>query len=184
MEKNHSSNPSMCKKIRAAIATSPAFRAFYRVSSHHHRQESRPSWDSPPAPQTKSSLPQNPRGNYYSTEGAGMIPIKYDYSTTTAAKVGAAKPPAKASPLEAQNGDGKNFESVFTDYLERNKQKIRTVSNAGMGQSIKPAPEEDYGAEKKDSHNHKDHFTAFIERAKKKIRTTSNVGKTSSFRRG
>ncbi|ESW34382.1 hypothetical protein PHAVU_001G147900 [Phaseolus vulgaris] len=74
-----------------------------------------------------------------------------------------------------------DINDTFSEYIERARHRIRTVSNVGRGQN-KSAPVEDSGNNNK-IENHKDHFADFIQHAKK-MRATSSVGKTSSLRRG
>ncbi|CAK7348192.1 unnamed protein product [Dovyalis caffra] len=65
---------------------------------------------------------------------------------------------------EGNHKPGMHIEDRFTDYINRAKIKIRTVSNAGH--------------EKQHAHagSGKDKFTDYINRAKVKLRTTSSIG--------
>lgn len=94
-------------------------------------------------------------------------------------------------PLKEQHGLGMqqgkktvvDINDTFTEYIERARHRIRTVSNVGRGQSHS-APDEASGKNNK-MENHRDQFSDFIQHSKKKMRTTtSNVGKTSTLKRG
>lgn len=90
------------------------------------------------------------------------------------------------NPLKEQQMQGKkilDINDTFSEYIQRAKYRIRTVSNVDQGQSKYSAPDEARCCNNK-MENHKDQFSDFIQHAKKKIRTTSSVGKTSSLRRG
>ncbi|KAI4301298.1 hypothetical protein L6164_034590 [Bauhinia variegata] len=152
-KKNQSSNSSsmtICQKIRAAIATGPAFPAIYRFSSFN--QSRVPNSSS----QTKPSSPK-----HHSTEGAAIIPIKYDYSTPAEVDISIQ---GKKETLDAQNVV-KNFEDIVDDYLVRSNQKMGRVSNGGGGQSNAAAADQG-------NDNNKDRFSVFIDVVRKKIGTT------------
>ncbi|KAJ7972841.1 hypothetical protein O6P43_010669 [Quillaja saponaria] len=212
MEKNtnsSNSNPCACKKIRDAIASSPAFRAIRRSSSSH--------LPSSPAPST----PQHVKFTD-NTQTATMVPIKFDYSIPTpndkgnanvekavvlkgngaiaASKVEpelskvlmqgkagvqgtqAAKATGNGQTVAYHDGTktGGDINDTFADYIKRAKFKIRTMSNIGGG-STTLAPDDVDDSTKKE--HTKDHFSGFIQRTKMKIRTTSSIrgGKSISF---
>lgn len=194
MENNkyNSNNSSRCRKFRQALANSPAGRAISRMSHYHHQESSRPSSDSP--------LPQHVKGNNFSNEEAhGPIPIKFDYSQppqyANASSLNPNRHEDKGKKLKAQEFDDyqqyekKDANYIFSEYIKRAREKLRTVSNIGKGQS-KPSSDEayyNYGNnfhEMKKKDDHRDQISDFIHLAKKKIRTTSSVGKTSSLKRG
>ncbi|XP_027353107.1 uncharacterized protein LOC113863658 [Abrus precatorius] len=78
-----------------------------------------------------------------------------------------------------------DINDTFTEYIQRAKYRIRTVSNVGHGKN-NSVPDETNGSNGNNNRmeNQKDQFSDFIQRAKKKIRTTSNIGRTSSLKRG
>ncbi|TKY62488.1 hypothetical protein E2542_SST12344 [Spatholobus suberectus] len=223
MENNTNSRPSICWKIRQALATNPAFRAIHRIK--HHYREPRPVT-------THSNSPSLPPSTHFSqnmkakTQGEGTIPIKFDSSIPTSTpmvhgqvskvaspQVGISEVAGKVEPeprhvqgsgvgafkgehngkdttgpLKEQHGVGMlhldkqgkktlDINDTFTEYIERARYRIRSVSNVGRGQS-NSAPDEANGNNNR-MENQKDHANA-----KKKIRTTSSVGKTSSLKRG
>lgn len=88
--------------------------------------------------------------------------------------------PAKALTGEKPGGD---VNDRFTDYINRAKKIIRTVTNVGGGGHN--TPEQDHVNDTKSKDNAKDHFSEYINRAKKKIRTTSGIGngRNVSFKR-
>lgn len=101
------------------------------------------------------------------------------------------KDTSTTGPLKEQHGLGMqqgkktvvDINDTFTEYIERARHRIRTVSNVGRGQSHS-APDEASGKNNK-MENHRDQFSDFIQHSKKKMRTTtSNVGKTSTLKRG
>ncbi|WVZ06260.1 hypothetical protein V8G54_019606 [Vigna mungo] len=180
MENNTNSRSSICWKIRRALATNPAFRAINRIK-HYNRQPGTvtPHANSPSLPlSTKSTKAKK-------TQGEGTIPIKFDNSI-----------PIKVEP-EPRYGEGKDttghlkeqqqgkktldINDTFSEYIERAKYRIRSVSNVGRGQS-KSAPVEHSGNTNRLESN-KEHLSDFIQHAKK-MRTTSSVGKTGSLKRG
>ncbi|RDX60727.1 hypothetical protein CR513_61105, partial [Mucuna pruriens] len=77
---------------------------------------------------------------------------------------------------EQQDKKTLDINDTFTEYIQRAKYRIKTVSNVGRGQNYS-APDEASGSINK-MENQKDHA--------KKIKTTSNVGigRTSSLKRG
>ncbi|RHN48027.1 hypothetical protein MtrunA17_Chr7g0259351 [Medicago truncatula] len=83
--------------------------------------------------------------------------------------------------LEKQDKKSLDINDAFSEFIEREKNRIRTMSNVGKGQNNHVLEEANY-VNKMENHN--DHFSDFIVQAKKRIRTTSNVGKTSSLKRG
>lgn len=94
-------------------------------------------------------------------------------------------------PLKEQHGLGMqqgkktvvDINDTFTEYIERARHRIRTVSNVGRGQSHSVS-DETSGNKNNKMENHTDQFSDFIQHSKKKMRTTSSVGKTSSSKRG
>lgn len=95
-------------------------------------------------------------------------------------------------PLKEQHGLGMqqgkktvvDINDTFTEYIERARHRIRTVSNVGRGQSHSVS-DETSGNKNNKMENHTDQFSDFIQHSKKKMRTTtSNVGKTSTLKRG
>lgn len=202
MERNsHPKRSSRCTKIREALSNSSAVRTIHRISHYHHQEPS-----GSPLPR-----PRHLRGNY-NGEGNGAIPIKFvDHPNPTfngQAQVGnvatrieperphyaavdaaaglkgedKGKPAARG--FDQQHDNKKDVNYMFGEYIQRAREKFRTMSNIGKGQS-KPAPDEASlnVAKKKDTH--KDHISEFINRTKKKIRTTSSIrfGKNESLKR-
>nr|KYP70669.1 hypothetical protein KK1_009897 [Cajanus cajan] len=179
MENNPSSRTSICWKIRQALATNPAFRAIHRIKHHYREREPRPVTTHSNSP-SSTHLPQNKKAN---TKGEGAIPIKFDNSIpiTSTQLIGTSKVAPKVEPeptrvgtvhLEQQGKKTLDINDTFTEYIERARYRIRTVSNVGRGQNY----DEANGGNNK-MENQKDH-------AKKKIGSTSNAGKTNSLKRG
>lgn len=85
-----------------------------------------------------------------------------------------------------QQHEKKDMNYVFGEFIQRAREKLRTVSNIGKAHQSKPAQDEasQNVARKKDTH--KDQISEFITRTKKKMRTTSSIrfGKNESSRRG
>ncbi|KAI9080241.1 hypothetical protein K1719_037635 [Acacia pycnantha] len=202
MEKNnHPKRSSRCSKFCQALANSSAVRAIHRIS-HHHQQE--PSGSQVPQP-------RHIRGNH-NGEGHGEVPIKfvdhpnhsnfdgqaqvgnrieperphYASANRAAAIKGEERGKFTAQESERQH-DKKDVNYIFGEYIQRAREKLRTVSNIGKGHQNKPAQDEagpNVVAKKKEAH--KDQISDFINRTKKKIRTTSSIrfGKNDSLRRG
>ena len=206
MENNSGSNSSIYRRIHCAVSTNPPFRAFRRVSSHQSTPVTADSYYPNLAAKTrviatntqkKPHPPQHSKNHHH--EGVG-IPINFDYSVPTSeghADTAKGKV-AKIGTAAAQNDHGEqqgkkqeqDINDTFSNYIQRAKFKIRSLSNIGGGQS-KAASDEDNGDKKnehhqndKENHHQIDHFGDFIQRVKKKLRTTSNVGKTNSIKRG
>ncbi|MED6138235.1 hypothetical protein PIB30_072322 [Stylosanthes scabra] len=228
MDKNNTSNsnPSVCNKIRQAIASNPAIRIINRISSYNqepkHAKLGSISTSSPSSSQSSSPSPnktpiqirtkphilqqQHEKGNHKEASPR-TIPIKSDHSTPKSS------PPFVATNLQSatqeydhfhhhnhhhhhgmhQDQQGKksmmNIDETFSEYIQRAKKKIRTMSNIGRGHNNTSEDHEFHGggsgggANEKD-HQHRDQFSEFINRAKKKIRTTTIVGKSNSLRKG
>ncbi|KAK7285402.1 hypothetical protein RJT34_20172 [Clitoria ternatea] len=101
----------------------------------------------------------------------------------------------KNDPLKEQHGVGMlqeqqgkktlDINDTFSEYIQRAKCRIRTVSNIGGGQSNSVSNEaKGSSGNNNRMENQRDHFSDFIQHAKKKIRTTSSLGKTTSLKRG
>lgn len=106
-------------------------------------------------------------------------------------KVEEKQKPKLEAPAKALNGEGQhhfvNMEKQvkqegenpgvenkkFSDYINRAKKIIRTVTNVG-GRHNTSGQDDAYDTKKKDHAN--DHFSEYINRAKMKIRTTSGIG--------
>ncbi|XP_028804134.1 uncharacterized protein LOC114759187 [Neltuma alba] len=203
MERNNQSyNSSRCTKIREALANSSAVRAIHRISHYHHQEPS-----GSPLPQ-----PRHIRGDY-NDEVNGAVPIKFvDHPDPTfngqaqvgkvagrieperphyasvnraAARKGEQKGKSAAQELEHQH-EKKDMNYIFGEYIQRAREKLRTVSNIGKGHHSKPAQDEASVNVAKKKDTHKDQISEFIIRTKKKIRTTSSIrfGKNESLRRG
>ncbi|KAF3944075.1 hypothetical protein CMV_025315 [Castanea mollissima] len=73
-----------------------------------------------------------------------------------------------------QEGENPGVDNkTFSDYINRAKKIIRTVTNVG-GRHNTSGQDDAYDTKKKDHAN--DHFSEYINRAKMKIRTTSGIG--------
>lgn len=83
--------------------------------------------------------------------------------------------------LEKQDKKSLDINDAFSEFIEREKNRIRTMSNVGKEQNNTVLDEANSF---NNMENQNDHFSDFIIHAMKKIRTTSNVGKTSSLKRG
>ena len=174
MENNTNSRSSICWKIRRALATNPAFKAIHRIKHFY------PTHANSPSLPLSTHFPQNRKAK--NTQGEGTIPIKFDNSTPTS-QVSAKVEPVRGSKVghlkEQQQGKKTlDINDTFSEYIERAKYRIRSVSNVGRGQSKSSAVEDNNRLE-----NHKDHLSDFIQHAKK-MRTTSSVGNTGSLKRG
>ncbi|GAU31545.1 hypothetical protein TSUD_333210 [Trifolium subterraneum] len=78
-----------------------------------------------------------------------------------------------------------DINDTFDEYINRAKNRIRTVSNVGKGQNNHDLDESNSFSGVNRMENLNDHFSDFIVQAKKRIRTTSNIGKTNnSLKRG
>ena len=83
--------------------------------------------------------------------------------------------------LEKQDKKSLDINDAFSEFIEREKNRIRTMSNVGKEQN-NTVLDEANSFNKMENHN--DHFSDFIVQAMKQIRTTSNIGKSSSLKRG
>lgn len=87
---------------------------------------------------------------------------------------------------QRQHNEKKDVNYIFGEYIQRAREKLRTVSNIGKAHHGKHSQDEagmNVVSKKKDAH--KDQISDFIDRTKKKIRTTSSIrfGKNDSLRR-
>jgi len=209
MENNNNSRSSICWKIRQALATNPAFKAIHRIK-HYSREprtvnthENSPSFHFPQNRKARNtqgegtipikfdnSIPTSTPTVLASSQVAAKVEPEPRY--VRGSRVGVAKGEDNGKdttgPLKEQHGVGMqqgkktlDINDTFSEYIERARYRIRSVSNVGRGQS-KSAPVEDSGNNNR-IQNHKDHLSDFIQHAKK-MRTTSSVGKTSSLKRG
>ena len=92
----------------------------------------------------------------------------------------------KTGPEPVQEGQRSKPDAYdpFDDYIQRARQRIRTVSNVGAGDQSNSASSDEANGGSKNEDQQKDQFSVYIQQAKKKIRTTSSIGKTSSLNRG
>ncbi|MED6121444.1 hypothetical protein PIB30_030163 [Stylosanthes scabra] len=178
MDKNNTSNsnPSVCNKIRQAIASNPAIRIINRMSSYNQEPKhaklgsistsspSLSSSSSSPSPnstpiqiRTKPHIPQQQeeKGNHKEASPR-TIPIKFDHSTPKSS------PPFVATKLQSATNKGHGQEH---DHFHHHHQHHH---HDGMHQ-------EQQG--KKSMMNIDETFNEYIQRAKKKIRTMSNIGR-------
>lgn len=197
MEKNNTSNSSVCRKIRQALASNPALRAIHHISSYH--QQSKPittdhsnSPSSSPtntAIQTKPPLPQH--HHKVNTEGSGAIPIKFVYSTPKTIENGNSSAPSVpgheakvASPVVVNNSEratkvadkgepqphGNNADH---DAFKRvHSEALRGSMGAQHGHGEQHSEQQG-----KKTIDINDTFNEYIKRAKEKIRTVSNIGR-------
>ncbi|CAJ1906445.1 unnamed protein product [Sphenostylis stenocarpa] len=197
MENNSNSRSSICWKIRQALTTNPAFKAIHRIKYYYREPRTVTTHANSPSLPPSTHFPQNMKAK--NTQAEGTIPIKFDdsipISTPMVSKV--ASPQVGVSkgenngkdstgPLKEQHGVGMqqgkktlDINDIFSEYIERARYRIKTVSNVGRGQS-NFAPVEASGNNNR-MENHKDHFSDNA----KKMPNTSSVGRiSSSLKRG
>ncbi|XP_052113926.1 uncharacterized protein LOC127745006 [Arachis duranensis] len=185
MDKNNTSNsnPSVCNKIRQAIASNPAIRIINRISSYNQEPKhaklgsistsspsSSPSSSSSPSPnnntpiqiQTKPHIPQQQEKGNHKEASPRTIPIKFEYSTPPKENIHGQAP--KSSPPFAAT----NLQSATNKDHGQEHHHHHHHRHDGMHQ-------EQQG--KKSMMNIDETFNEYIQRAKKKIRTMSNIGR-------
>lgn len=217
MEKRGSRCPKdACKRIRRAVAASPAYHTVRRISYilPNSRSASPATNSSPPAKaidlQSKSGSSKHPKSDR-NREVAASVPITFDYSSQNekptlleliqkntqiarvAPKIESDGAPAKTiagevtktkvNPevkLEKGGKSGVHIEDRITDYINRAKFKIRTMSRSSEGK---------YGSGKdkdklSDDTSGKDKFSDFIDRTRNKLKKASSIGagKSHSFK--
>ncbi|KAF7804781.1 protein bunched, class 2/F/G isoform [Senna tora] len=203
MENNNRS--SRCRKIRQALANSCALRAIHRISHYDHQESSRAS-NSPLAKPVKvsngeahGSIPikfdySSPSSSYIGHAQVGKVATKVEpepphyvsrSNATSAAliKGGGDEDKGKMKAHQDyfdQQYEKKDMNYMFGEYIQRARERIRTVSNIGKGQN-KPALNEAYNNNNVKKDNHRDQISDFIQRTKKKIRTTSTVASSAYF---
>lgn len=75
-------------------------------------------------------------------------------------------------------------DDTFTNYIQRAKNKIRSLSTIGRRHEEQHEPRSDVANVESNEEIEKDKFSDFIQNAKKKFRTMSTMGKSNSFRKG
>ena len=88
--------------------------------------------------------------------------------------------------FDQQGKQSKDINDTFSEYIQRAKKKIRTMSNLGQRGQDNTAQDhhESHGGAANQKEHHTDPFSDFIHHAKKKLRTTTIVGRSSSLRKG
>lgn len=178
MERNNNrfaSKHLMCKKMREALSTFPAFGAISRrfsLQKHSHNPKTvthdsnnYPPPSSPPVIRTVhiQAKPQDSS----SSSSTETVPINIDYTIP--------------API-ISTAEKKDMNSLFDDYIKNTRFKITSVPNvAGKGQGDTLVDDKDvsyykdhHGGTKKDN-NQSESFSNFIHRSRRKIRTTSVI---------
>lgn len=131
MENNTNSRSSICWKIRRALAT------IHRIK-HYNRQPGTvtPHANSPSLP-LSTHFPQKMKAK--NTQGEGTIPIKVEAEPRYGVSKGEGKDSTGHLKEQQQGKKTLDINDTFSEYIERAKYRIRSVSNVGRGQS-KSAP--------------------------------------------
>ncbi|CAL0310336.1 unnamed protein product [Lupinus luteus] len=194
------------RKFREALATNPAF---HGIKQYLYHREPR-----------SVITPHDNNIKVNQERGGGAIPIMFDYTNTPRTtmshigiiiseredKVGdddkVVEPEPEPPRWKGQHDVGVkhseqqvkrksiDINDTFTEYIQRAKCRIRSVSNDGNGHnnsSLHHHPNATTTNNMEKNHNQHDQFSDFIQHAKNKLRTTSNIGNsttTASFKRG
>lgn len=106
--------------------------------------------------------------------------IVYTEPTSKAEKV----PMQRRNMYTEEHGNKPLYnDDTFTNYIQRAKNKIRSLSTIGRRHE-EHHPRSDVANVESNQENEKDKFSDFIQNAKKKLRTMSTMGKSNSFRKG
>lgn len=206
------SNFSICQKIRQTLATNPTFRAIHRMKQHYQKPYNPQhvkvvntkeegggiipivfDYSTPNGNSSNSMVSKVASPNVGISERKGQVVTKSEPKVIGLSSTNNGKHKEETRiPLKEHHGgvglehQGKktlDINDTFSEYIQRAKNRIRTVSNVGKGQNNHvPVPDE-YNGNNKMGNQH-DPFSDFIQQARKRIRTTSNVGKTNSLKRG
>ncbi|TKY52588.1 hypothetical protein E2542_SST24110 [Spatholobus suberectus] len=206
---NNSSNSSVCRKIRRALASNRAVRAVQGITSFNQEPKPVTKYPNSPSSTTNISTQSKPAAPHRKahTEGSGAIPIKLDHSTPRLSGNGysavstkgasserAIKVAAKGEPHPKhvamqgkQHGHGVHSEPQgndhFKEFIQRTREKMmKSVSNIGWTHS-NPVPAPDQEAHAHGTNKNENHFSEFIQRARKKLRTTTTVRKSGSLKK-
>ncbi|KAF2298648.1 hypothetical protein GH714_024480 [Hevea brasiliensis] len=124
-------------------------------------QNEKPKPDTPPEPFQK---------NTQIAKVASKIEREATPGNTIAGEVNKVNPKGK---LEKESGkSGVHIEDRFTEYINRSKLNIRTMSKSSEGNSVSGKDKDKLS----DNSSGKDKFSDYIDRTKNKLRTTSGIG--------
>lgn len=176
MDKNNSSSSSssssVCRKIRQALSSNPAFKAVQRITSFNQEQEpNKPLTKNPNSPSsnniTNISIQSKPHPHHKPhTHGSGAIPIKFDHSTPKLSDHN-----GKKSSITTSVAEGAPSERA-TKVPAKGKPHHVSMQGKQHGQVVHYS--EPRGKKQVDIN---EHFKEFIENTKEKMmRSVTNIG--------